>query len=64
MIRRITSAALSILAALCFFCLSAKAQTTYTMPSSFVRSAASRYPVTQFYQFSCRGIQMPESTGK
>jgi len=42
MIRRITSAALSILAVLCFFCLSAKAQTTYTMPSSFVRSAGSR----------------------
>lgn len=42
MIRRISSAALSILAVLCFFCLSAKAQTTYTMPSSFVRSAGSR----------------------
>ena len=64
MIRRISSAALSILAVLCFFCLSATAQTTYTMPSSFVRSAGSRYPVRQFYQFSCRGIQMPDSTGK
>lgn len=64
MIRRITSAALSILAGLCFFWLSAKAQTTYSMPSPFLCSAASRYPVTQFHQFSCRGIQMADSTGK
>lgn len=36
MTRRITSAALSVLAALCFFCLSANPQTTYTMPSPFL----------------------------
>lgn len=38
--------------------VSAKAQSTYPSPSSFVCDAASRYPVTSFYQFSCRGIKL------
>lgn len=47
------------------------AQTTYTMPPSgprifsgqFYCDAASSYPVTSFYQFSCRGIPMADGTG-
>jgi hypothetical protein len=43
---------------LSFVAASAKAQTTYSSPASFVCDAASRYPVTSFYQFSCRGIKL------
>lgn len=40
--------------------------TTYIMPASstFVCDAASRYPVTSFYQFECRGIRLADSSGK
>lgn len=39
---------------------------TYHMPpgTTFVCDAASRYPVTEFYQFSCRGIPLADDTGK
>jgi hypothetical protein len=37
------------------------AQTSYSLPSPFYCDAASRYPVTSFYQFSCRGIKLASS---
>lgn len=42
--------------------LSAFAQTTYTMPGTFVCDAASVYPVQYFSQFDCRGIKLEDST--
>jgi hypothetical protein len=37
---------------------------TYHMPTgtTFVCDPASRYPVTEFYQFDCRGIPLADST--
>jgi hypothetical protein len=41
----------------------AAAQTTYYSPSPFRCDAASLHPVVSFYQFSCRGIKLADSTG-
>lgn len=38
-----------------------QAQTAYSSASPFYCDAASRYPVTSFYQFSCRGIKVGSS---
>jgi hypothetical protein len=39
---------------------------TYHMPlgKTFVCDAASRYPVTQFWQFHCRGIPLADEAGQ
>jgi hypothetical protein len=50
---------LAVAVLLSFLAVSAKAQNRYAMPAApFVCDAASRYPVTSFYQFSCRGIKL------
>jgi hypothetical protein len=52
-------ALLAVAVLLSFVAVSAKAQTTYSMPSApFYCDMASRYPVTSFYRFSCRGIKL------
>jgi hypothetical protein len=45
-----------------FVTVSAKAQ-SYSAPAPFVCDAASRQPITSFYQFQCRGIKLADSTG-
>src|SRR5215472_9260481 len=37
------------------------AQTTYTGQNNFVCSAASAHPVQYVYQFTCRGIRLPDA---
>jgi hypothetical protein len=51
-------ALLAVAVLLSFVAVSANAQTTYSSTAPFVCDAASRYPVTSFYQFSCRGIKL------
>lgn len=54
-------ALLAVAVLLSFGAVSANAQTTYSSPSPFICDMASRYPVTSFYQFSCRGIKLTSS---
>ncbi len=47
-------------------CMGAFAQTTYTMPGTFICDAAvpNGYHITSFSQFQCRGIELDNSTGQ